>query len=1086
MAIGLAAAGGLYLLIDQTIRAPDWLQSRIEERIEQGTNGLQVTFSDVEFVLGEGWRPRLRLRNFALVRPDGQPVVQLSNAEASLAMRPLLRGQVQPKRIYLTGALATLRRNADGRFEFLFDEAAPLHSAASLPLLLDQWERMLDLPQFSALTVVELQSITLRYDDLFNKRSWTLDGGRVRLDRDGANVAVTSSFALLGGGDVASIVEAGYASRVGSPELTFGITVRDVPAPDVAVQAPALNWLGVLRAPISGALRGSVNDDGSLGPLSATLQIGAGVLQPNDSARPIPFDGAHSYFTYTPDQQMLEFNDLSISSAWGSGQAEGRAYLGDIASGKLDEMIGQFTFSNLSLSPGRLYPEPLQIGSVTADLRLKLNPFELDFGQIQLDIGDSKMLAKGTFDAGPGGWSLSVDGNLDQMTPERLVELWPEAAAPKPREWVEENISDGLLRDIAVALRMKPGEKPEIFADFQFQDAQIQFLPTMPPITGAAGQATLVGNRFVVTAGAGRVEGDEGGAIDVTGTSFIIPDISIRQAAPGIVRFTGEGSITSILSLLNRPPLSVLKDTPLPVALADGQVRATGTVSMPLTKGVPLDEIEFHFNGVSGPVVSTELVPGYTVTSDRLRIEGDQTYVRVFGPGRIGEVPAEVSWRQAIGKGASKDSRVEGTVELSQTTVDTFHIGLPTGTVSGSGKGRFTLDLRPGKPPELALESELEGVRLRAPEIGWTKPAENKGLLRLTATLTEPARVDSLVVQGGGLKSSGSVTIKPDGGLDRALFGSVQIGNWFNGQVELIGRGAAAPAVRVRSGRLDLRTADFGSGSAGGSGSGSGPIDIALDTLQITDSISLAGFSGSFTTARGLTGDFRGRVNGQTGVTGQVVPQNGGSAFRIRSNDAGGVFRSAGLLRQGRGGDFSLTLLPADQAGQFDGTLRVTDTRVKDAPAIAALLNSISVIGLVDELTGQGIQFTEVDAKFRLAPSRLTLYSSSAVGPSMGISMDGTYNVPTGQLDMQGVISPIYMLNAIGSVLTRKGEGLIGFNYRLRGTASDPSVSVNPLSALAPGMFREIFRAPPPQDPNKPARPQTPPASSAAPPDAGR
>ena len=243
--------------------------------------------------------------------------------------------------------------------------------------------------------------------------------------------------------------------------------MRDVPAPDVAVQAPALNWLGVLRAPISGALRGSVNDDGSLGPLSATLQIGAGVLQPNDSARPIPFDGAHSYFTYTPDQQMLEFNDLSISSAWGSGQAEGRAYLGDIASGKLDEMIGQFTFSNLSLSPGRLYPEPLQIGSVTADLRLKLNPFELDFGQIQLDIGDSKMLAKGTFDAGPGGWSLSVDGNLDQMTPERLVELWPEAAAPKPREWVEENISDGLLRDIAVALRMKPGEKPEIFADFR-------------------------------------------------------------------------------------------------------------------------------------------------------------------------------------------------------------------------------------------------------------------------------------------------------------------------------------------------------------------------------------------------------------------------------------------------------------------------------------------------------------------------------------------------------------------------------------------------------------------------------------------
>jgi hypothetical protein len=47
-------------------------------------------------------------------------------------------------------------------------------------------------------------------------------------------------------------------------------------------------------------------------------------------------------------------------------------------------------------------------------------------------------------------------------------------------------------------------------------------------------------------------------------------------------------------------------------------------------------------------------------------------------------------------------------------------------------------------------------------------------------------------------------------------------------------------------------------------------------------------------------------------------------------------------------------------------------------------------------------------------------------------------------------------------VLTRRGEGLFGFNYRLRGTADDPQVSVNPLSILTPGMFRDIFRRPPP------------------------
>ena len=55
------------------------------------------------------------------------------------------------------------------------------------------------------------------------------------------------------------------------------------------------------------------------------------------------------------------------------------------------------------------------------------------------------------------------------------------------------------------------------------------------------------------------------------------------------------------------------------------------------------------------------------------------------------------------------------------------------------------------------------------------------------------------------------------------------------------------------------------------------------------------------------------------------------------------------------------------------------------------------------------------------------------------------------------VFSPVYAINAIGSVLTRKGEGLIGFNFDLWGDPDSPKVLVNPFSVLTPGMFREIF-----------------------------
>ncbi|MGH6853764.1 MAG: hypothetical protein ACREDJ_11350, partial [Methylocella sp.] len=36
-------------------------------------------------------------------------------------------------------------------------------------------------------------------------------------------------------------------------------------------------------------------------------------------------------------------------------------------------------------------------------------------------------------------------------------------------------------------------------------------------------------------------------------------------------------------------------------------------------------------------------------------------------------------------------------------------------------------------------------------------------------------------------------------------------------------------------------------------------------------------------------------------------------------------------------------------------------------------------------------------------------------------------------------------------------EGLIGVNYRITGLASAPTLNINPLSAIAPGIFRQIF-----------------------------
>jgi hypothetical protein len=49
-------------------------------------------------------------------------------------------------------------------------------------------------------------------------------------------------------------------------------------------------------------------------------------------------------------------------------------------------------------------------------------------------------------------------------------------------------------------------------------------------------------------------------------------------------------------------------------------------------------------------------------------------------------------------------------------------------------------------------------------------------------------------------------------------------------------------------------------------------------------------------------------------------------------------------------------------------------------------------------------------------------------------------------------------IQLIGSLLMGgAGEGIFGANFRIAGPIAVPGVSVNPLSALAPGFLRKLF-----------------------------
>lgn len=1074
----------LYVLMGRPIAAPDWLRAEIETRAAEALGDATLRFDTLEVVMEDGAVPTVRMSDVRIMTLTGAEVVAFGELRAGLSLSEVLQGNTRPTSIGITGIFAKLRRQQDGSIVLSggLDLSSPTQSAASLPELISSMDEMLLRPGFEALAEADVRSLTLRVEDVPSGQAWTVDGGRMRLTREEDALRITTDLALLSGGQGVATLEANYDSVIGDVAATFGATVTDVASGDIAALAPPFAWLDVLRAPISGAMRGGIESDGTFTTLNATLAIAEGVIQPTDATRPVPFDTARAYFSYEPKDRVLTFNELSVDSAWITGQIDGQAVLGVDDTGQLEELVGQFRSSTLTANPDDLYPEPVSFDAAEMDFRMVLNPFRLDVGQALFQDQGQMLLARGMLEATPEGWAFDVDGQMDGLSPERLLALWPQGVITKTRTWLVENLLGGRMSDLDVVVRGRPNAKPSAYVSFAYEDAHVRYAKNLPPVEDARGTASLLDNRFVVMVDQGQVSAPQGGLLDVAGTSFIIPDTTVKDGAPAVVRIAANSTVTAALAMLDQPPLSVMEKAGLSPTLADGQISVDGTLALPLRKGLTPDDLTFNATAIARDVSSTTLIDGRRLASGALRVSASNEGVTVGGQGTLDGVPFDATWEQPIGKGAQA-SRVAGTIELSERTIDAFRIGLPAGLVSGKGSGDIVVNLPTGgRAPSFTLSSNLRGIRLSSPPLGWSKPASTAATLTLEGALGDQPRIDRLSLDAPGLVANGEITLTAGGGLERARFDRVQVGQWLDAPVDLVGRGAnVAPAVEVRGGTLDLRRADFGGAGAGtGGGQGGGPISLSLDTLQITDTIRLTGMRGAFDMARGLDGKFSAKINGGADITGQVLPQNGRSAIRITAADAGAVAASAGLLKQARGGSLSLTLLPVGAAG-FDGSLTINETRIKDAPAIAALLNALSIVGLLEQMGGSGIHFQEVEAAFRLTPSTMTLTQASAVGPSMGLSMFGTYDVTQSILNMQGVISPLYLVNGIGSLLTRKGEGLFGFNYDLSGPASNPRVQVNPLSALTPGIFREVFRAPPPTVPEAAPAPSAPAAAPEAP-----
>lgn len=1052
---------------------PNWVVVQIEDRLNAALHtslpDASLSLDTITVTIGRDWVPSLDLSAVRLVTAEGAQILTLPEVVLSVWPRPLLQGQIAPRTLRLIGAQINVTRDLAGKLNLAFasDPAQTANHSADQTLGLQDLFAILDQTMANPMTQgvmrIQAEALSVNLQDLRSGQEWRMGDGFLDIKNLDQALAAELQLSLQGRASQLGRVVMSMVIPKDSDQARVTARFDNVSSADLAAQVAPLAWVGLLQAPLSGRISTTVTAKG-VSDLTAELSFGQGILQPDPAAKPIAFDSAAMRLTFDPSKGRVNLTDLHINStalqvsATGHGdlqRKDGSPMTGMITGELPDAFVMQLQISKSRVNQPDLFNAPLDFDAGALDLRLRLNPFSIDIGQLALKGAQTRILAQGNASAGGQGWKAALDFSIDQISATALLGLWPKTWIGGTRDWLDKNLLAGQFANLKAALRFAQNTPPVVELGFDYRGGILRALRSLPSITDGAGYGTLSQNALTVVLEQGRVTPPQGGIVDMAGSVFRIKDLRQIPGAADITLRT-KAPLTATLSLLDQKPFQYLQKAGRSVDLGSGQAELVTHLAMLMKKVILPQDVAVQVRGKIVDFASDSLVPKRSILAKSLTVAVDNKGMQISGQGLVSGVGFDAIYRQTFG--ANQAARITGNIALSQDSLRAFGLALPKGAVTGEGRGEVTIDL--ARPAKLLLTSDLNRIGLAMPQIGWSKPAASLGNLAIAATLSTPPVIDKITLQAADLSAEGSIRIKAQGGLETAQFSDVTIGKWLQSPLEIQGRQSGISLV-LKGGSADLRylpkSRTAGVGAAV-------PLSLNLAQVRVSDSILLTDVVGDVQLAKAVKGSFTARVDGGADresprIDGQLLPTDNGVAVRVVAQDAGAVLAAAQVYGAAQGGAMDLRLTP--RGASYDGLIEIKNLRVQNASALAELLNAVSVVGLLDQLSGAGILFNNVRGRFVLTPEGLDLREGAATGGSLGVTMQGVYNTLTQDLNMQGTISPVYVLNGIGELIAKRGEGVLGFNYTLKGSAKSPDVAVDLLSVLTPGFLRDIFRKPP-------------------------
>lgn len=676
---------------------------------------------------------------------------------------------------------------------------------------------------------------------------------------------------------------------------------------------------------------------------------------------------------------------------------------------------------------------------------------------------------------------ISFGAQLPHMQVTGVKQLWPFWMARKPREWVQDNMFGGDITNGSIAVfipagRMRgPGipmelDGNELQISFDLANSRINLPGDIPPLRNIDGRFGLKGEHLQVDIARAAAFFPSGRFVGVESGRFSIPSTYKKPLMAELV-LKLNGPADAVTELANFRPINALKSTGFKPDDFTGNATVDLQARMGLIQAHNPPKPTWNAHVSLDDVGLKQKLSGRKIGMMDGTLDIDTQSARLVAKGTIDDVPADISLVEPIDTASSvkRERVIKATLNNDQR--EKLAPGL-----SDLIDGTVTAQLTRIDENRQAVALDLGRAALSIPWLGWTKgsgiPAKAQFELAGDADHTD---IRNFELNGDGFGAKGNIALAGNS-LSSADFSRLQLSPADNYAVS-VKRSKGSFDVSVNGSALDLRPIIGklkGGNKSGKSGSTGGDSDntivrAKLDRLvgfndQAISNVSLLISSRGGTIS---TADFSGATPSGQAVVSEMAA---GDTISITSGDAGAVIRFLNLYDNMRGGLMNLRL-KSEGKDSWSGSVDLRNFSLVNEQKLQSLVSTTDQEGRsLDTATKRNIDVSS--AKFQRGFAGL-LYRNGAIavdngvvrGEQIGATFQGLIRDTKGNMEMTGTFMPAYGLNRlfgelplIGAILGNgRDRGLLGITFKLEGQFDKPKLTVNPLSLIAPGIFRQIF-----------------------------